>query len=546
MRPALIAIVSLVLGGFVSVGVGGAASAPSFAPAVNYATGTNANSAVIRDLNGDGKPDLAVSGTDLSDYLHNPGAASVFLGNGDGTFQAAVNYPTGPPPPAPNTETDGEEPVEIASGDLNLDGKPDLVTVNFGQGTISELLGNGDGTFQTAIILPQSEGQLDSVAVADLNRDGKPDLAFADFEDNKIGVLLGNGDGTFQPAVHYPTATGPSQVVVADLNRDGKPDLAAVNDVDVNVSVLLGNGDGTFQAAVNYPIHTPINPHFGPESLAVGDVNGDGKPDIATADVQFQDVAVMLGNGDGTFQSPAYYLADQTPFHVVMGDVNGDGKLDLAVANKDSNDVSVLIGNGDGTFQAPVNFAAGNSPLGLAIGDLNGGGKPDLAVPNSQQASVLLNTTNFPPVCAGVTASPSSFLPATRDQMKLVTLSGASDPERDTLSFHIDAVSQDEPVSGSGVGDDTSPDAALTAAGANSNQVFVRAERNPMSNGRVYRIAYTASDGHGGSCSGTAGVGGNTTAKVSVPRKKGQTAVDDGNTASWNSFTGARVFGTLP
>jgi hypothetical protein len=546
MRRALIAIVSLVLSGFVSVGVVGAASAPSFAPAVNYGTGTHAISAVIRDLNGDGKPDLAVAGSDLNDFIHNPGAASVFLGNGDGTFQAAVNYPTGPQP-EPLMTSDGADPFEIASGDLNLDGKPDLVTANFSHGSISELLGNGDGSFQTATILPiPGGGQADAVAVSDLNRDGKPDLVGADFEDNKVGVLLGNGDGTFQAAVLYSTAIGPSQVVVADLNRDGKPDLAVVNDVDANVSVLLGNGDGTFQAAVNYTIHTHETFHNGPESLAVGDVNGDGKLDIATADVDYQDVAVLLGNGDGSFQAPAYYLADQSPYHVVMGDVNGDGRLDLAVTNQSSNDLSVLVGNGDGTFQAPVNFGAGNGPLKLAIGDLNGDGKPDLAVPNAQEASVLLNTTNFPPVCSSVTASPSSFLPATRDQMKLVTLSGASDPERDTLSFRIDAVSQDEPVSGSAVGDDTSPDAALTAAGANSNQVFVRGERNPMSNGRVYRIAYTASDGHGGSCSGTAGVGGNTTAKVSVPRKKGQTAVDDGNTASWNSFTGARVFGTLP
>ena len=126
-----------------------------------------------------------------------------------------------------------------------------------------------------------------------------------------------------------------------------------------------------------------------------------------------------------------------------------------------------------------------------------------------------------------------------RDQMALVTLSGATDPDGDTLTYHIDGVTQDEPVTG--VGDDTSPDAALTAAGPDSNQVLVRSEANSRFNGRVYRIAYTVSDGHGGSCSGTAGPSGDTTAKVAILRKKGTVAIDDGGAASWDSFTGAPV-----
>jgi alpha-tubulin suppressor-like RCC1 family protein len=143
--------------------------------------------------------------------------------------------------------------------------------------------------------------------------------------------------------------------------------------------------------------------------------------------------------------------------------------------------------------------------------------------------------SNRPPDCSAVTAAPSTLLQK-RDQMALITLSGATDADGDTLSYHIDGVTQDEYVTG--VGDDTSPDAALSSAGANSNQVLVRSEANSRFNGRVYRIAYTVSDGQGGSCSGTAGPGGNTTAKVGVPRKKGTSAVDDGDTTSWDSFTG--------
>jgi hypothetical protein len=143
---------------------------------------------------------------------------------------------------------------------------------------------------------------------------------------------------------------------------------------------------------------------------------------------------------------------------------------------------------------------------------------------------------NRPPDCSGVRATPDSIWPGTRDKLALVTLSGASDPDGDTLAYNIDGVTQDEYVSG--IGDDTSPD-AVTPVGPSSNQVLVRSEANSHFNGRVYRIAYTVSDGTGGSCSGTAGPSGNTTAKVGVQRKKGTAAVDDGDAMSWDSFTGA-------
>jgi Regulator of chromosome condensation (RCC1) repeat len=145
---------------------------------------------------------------------------------------------------------------------------------------------------------------------------------------------------------------------------------------------------------------------------------------------------------------------------------------------------------------------------------------------------------NQPPDCSAVAATPST-LGQMRDRMPLIALSGATDPDGDTLSYHIDGVTQDEYVTG--VGDDTSPDAALTAAGADSNQVKLRSEANPQFNGRVYRIAYTVSDDRGGSCSGIAGRTGSTTAKVSVPRRKGTSAIDDGNATSWDSFTGTPV-----
>jgi hypothetical protein len=161
-----------------------------------------------------------------------------------------------------------------------------------------------------------------------------------------------------------------------------------------------------------------------------------------------------------------------------------------------------------------------------------------IAIAGGDFHSVAIVGPNQPPDCSAVAATPST-LAQRRDKMALITLSGATDPDGDTLSYHIDGVTQDEYVTG--VGDDTFPDAALTSPGANSIQVLVRSEANSHFNGRVYRIAYTVSDGNGGTCSGTAGPGGTTTAKVGVQQRKGTPAIDEGDAMSWDSFTGAPV-----
>ena len=181
---------------------------------------------------------------------------------------------------------------------------------------------------------------------------------------NTVSVLLGNGDGTFQSAVSYRVGFFPDSVAVGDFNGDGHLDLAVVGSGSNNggspgmLSILLGKGDGTFQVAQTYG--DGIWPHF----VTVGDFNGDGKEDIVTANFAQvydglqnitveNDVVVFLGNGDGTFQAGQSYYAGDHPHSVAVGDFNGDGKLDLAVADIDSSTVSVLLGNGDGTFQAP-------------------------------------------------------------------------------------------------------------------------------------------------------------------------------------------------
>ena len=148
--------------------------------------------------------------------------------------------------------------------------------------------------------------------------------------------------------------TAPYALVAGDFNGDGRTDLAVANIGSNDVSVLLGNGDGTFQDQVRYAAGDE------PFALVAGDFNGDGRTDLAVANAGSNDVSVLLGNGDGTFQDQVRYAAGDEPFALVAGDFNGDGRTDLAVANYDSGDVSVLLGNGDGTFQDQVRYAAGD------------------------------------------------------------------------------------------------------------------------------------------------------------------------------------------
>jgi hypothetical protein len=397
-------------------------------------------SAAIADVNGDGYPDLVTA--------HNaaPSTVAIALGNGDGTFQKATQYNSG-----------GNFANSVAIGDVNGDGHPDLIVANMCdagcEGIIGVLLGNGDGTFQPAITYDSGDFEAQSLAVGDVNGDGKLDLVVANYggaNHSTVSVLLGNGDGTFNSPVNYSSAGSlADSVALADVNGDGFPDLVVSNKCQINdcnfagpVSVLLGNGHGVFQDAVPYS----SGGFQYADSVAVGDVNGDGRPDIIVANwcqdntCRTGGVSVLLGNGDGSFQSPATYDAGTpTTGCVSIADMNGDGFMDLIVNNGTPSDaVNVLLGNGDGTFGSPISFSTreGEPVAFIAVADLNHDGRPDL-ITGAMIVSVLLNDSMAKTTVTVV----SSVDPSAINQPVTFTAtvnSSISVPDGSTLDFYYE------------------------------------------------------------------------------------------------------------
>jgi hypothetical protein len=380
---ALLALVVLVLV------PGSAGAATSFAPGLSspYALSpaTTPHDIAVGDGDRNGSPDLATANNgsdDVSVLLRNPGGGYTLAGLTGGA---------------------GTNPEALVIVDLNRDGYLDVATANNSSHDVSILLNNHLGGLVAQSPIATGGNNPNDIVTADFDRDGKPDLATANFSSGTVSVLRGNGSGGFVQATGSPYAAGatPAGLAVADFNRDSKPDLVAVNEEAVgHVNVLLGTGTVGAMAPATEVVTKGING----TSVVVGDFNRDGWPDAATANFS-DDVSVMLNNGSGALTAPAAAIDAGTgnpsanPQGIASADFDGDGNPDLATANTGADSVSVLRGNGSGGFTPDPPVGVGDAPWAVLAHDLSGDGRPDLATANSGASSVtvLNNTTDFQP-----------------------------------------------------------------------------------------------------------------------------------------------------
>jgi hypothetical protein len=360
-------------------------SAPhSSAP--HFAVGRAPGCVSVEDFNGDGRLDMVVLNEQSRD-------ASVLLGDGKGGFAPAP----GPPIPA------GDNPNDLAAGDFNRDGHLDLAIANHETQHLTVLLGDGRGRFEpapesplTVAVRPHTHG----VATGDFNSDGNLDLVTDSWAEDRLVVLFGNGKGSFRtPGTYVAVGKHPYQRArVADLNGDGNADIVSPNLDGDNATILLGDGKGEFRQSAGSPFACGDSPF----NVAVGDVNADGKPDLAivnspgsTSDRSGQDgLTILIGDGKGAFTRMAGspFVTGKRPNITAIGDLDGDGVADVAVSYPDEDNVTIFTMSRHSFVASRKAISVPGHPKGLAIRDLNGDGKAEIVITNNTGNSVTIIT----------------------------------------------------------------------------------------------------------------------------------------------------------
>ena len=359
-----------------------------FHPAIRIAMQSKPSNVAVADLNKDGRLDLIVASEEAR-------TVSVMLGEKGGVpFRAASNQ----------TITLSESPGEMAVGDVNGDGQIDLALDHHDSYKVTLLFGNGRGGFAPApnspIVMKQGQHpHTHGLGMGDFNGDGKLDIASVNNEDNDISVALGDGRGGFTNAPNSPFAVGPSPypLTLADVNSDGRLDIVSNTSAtgpnraqqlatSRALTLLVGDGNGGFKRN-DIPLRTGQ-----PWSAAVGDVNGDRKPDLVATHHDQSSLTVVLGDSAGGFREIAGSPFDMghNVWRFALADINGDKRLDVIAAGGDS--VRVMLGDGAGNFTpAPGSpFATASGTWRLAIGDTNVDGKPDIVTSNTDSKSITV------------------------------------------------------------------------------------------------------------------------------------------------------------
>ncbi|MGC3982910.1 MAG: VCBS repeat-containing protein [Steroidobacteraceae bacterium] len=357
-----------------------AAATCSYTQSATITSGARSAAIIAVDLNKDKILDIVTT-------AQGDGTISVALGQKGGKFAAPTTY---------KTSTVG--PYETVAADFNGDGYPDLASANFGASNgapfgvaVSIHINKGDGTFKDYVDVSatdREDDKLRAITAGDFNKDGKMDLAVA-AQKTGLQILLGKGDGTFAPHVLYPAGAAVHGIVAADFNKDGKLDVALANNSPKNgaVNVLFGKGDGTFEATTAFAAGAST---FG---LDTADLNGDGYPDIVTANQADSTTSVLLNLGSkqpGSFAPQVVYAASGKAVAITAGDLNGDGKPELLTAANSGGVTDVYFNKGDGTFEASLPVATGNGAYDSVVADFNGDGTADFATVLGNGSAVVM------------------------------------------------------------------------------------------------------------------------------------------------------------